>query len=151
MTDEERALVGTCYKEHGQDEAIRLGHKLVSGKTKEERMAGWIEFARKHPEGYLYCFRGGLRSRTTQQWLKETGVNYPLVIGGYKALRNALLTELEQEARKLRLGQVFVLTTQTAHWFIEQGFVEASLDELPGEKQALYNLQRNSKVFFKNL
>ena len=46
---------------------------------------------------------------------------------------------------------MFVLTTQTAHWFIEQGFVEASRDELPGKKKSLYNLQRNSKVFFKTL
>jgi len=46
---------------------------------------------------------------------------------------------------------VFVLTTQTAHWFIEQGFVEHSRDALPAQKQLLYNLQRNSKVFFKPL
>lgn len=76
-------------------------------------------------------------------------VSHPDYQGGNRGQR--LLHELEQEARKLGLDRVFVLTTQTAHWFIEQGFVEASLDELPGEKQALYNLQRNSKVFFKAL
>jgi len=76
-------------------------------------------------------------------------VSHPDYQGGNRGQR--LLHELEQEARKLGLGRVFVLTTQTAHWFIEQGFVESSLDELPGEKQALYNLQRNSKVFFKGL
>ena len=62
-----------------------------------------------------------------------------------------LLGEVEREARRMGLEQVFVLTTQTAHWFLEQGFVEKSLDDLPGQKQALYNLQRNSKVFFKRL
>ncbi len=62
-----------------------------------------------------------------------------------------LLGELEQEARSLGLNRVFVLTTQTAHWFIEQGFEEASRDALPQQRRDLYNLQRNSKVFFKRL
>jgi amino-acid N-acetyltransferase len=62
-----------------------------------------------------------------------------------------LLHELEREARNTGLNRVFVLSTQTAHWFLEQGFAEQSRDQLPNHKQALYNLQRNSKVFFKAL
>ncbi|MFV8818960.1 amino-acid N-acetyltransferase [Haliea sp. E17] len=62
-----------------------------------------------------------------------------------------LLRELEAEARAMGLDRVFVLSTQTGHWFREQGFVEATRESLPGRKQALYNLQRNSKVFFKPL
>ena len=62
-----------------------------------------------------------------------------------------LLRELEQVAAGLGLDKVFVLTTQTAHWFIEQGFEEASPADLPAAKQSLYNLQRNSKVFIKHL
>ena len=62
-----------------------------------------------------------------------------------------LLQELEQVARGLGLEQLFVLTTQTAHWFIEQGFQESSLDLLPPQRQSLYNLQRSSKVFVKPL
>ncbi len=76
-------------------------------------------------------------------------VSHPDYRGGRRGQR--LLDALEQEARRLGLARVFVLTTQTAHWFVEQGFSEAARDELPGEKQALYNLQRNSKVFFKAL
>lgn len=94
MTDDERALVGTCYKQKGQQAAIKLGHELVAGETKDARMERWLTFCRNNPEGYIYCFRGGLRSRTTQQWLKDAGVDYPLVLGGYKALRNALLDVL---------------------------------------------------------
>lgn len=62
-----------------------------------------------------------------------------------------LLDELEAEASQRGLREVFVLTTQTAHWFIEQGFREADLAALPPERQALYNLQRGSKVFAKVL
>jgi amino-acid N-acetyltransferase len=76
-------------------------------------------------------------------------VSHPDYRGGRRGQR--LLQALEQEARRQGLDRVFVLTTQTAHWFIEQGFVESSRDDLPGHKQSLYNLQRNSKVFFKSL
>ncbi len=76
-------------------------------------------------------------------------VSHPDYRGGKRGER--LLRELESEARSLGLERVFVLSTQTGHWFLEQGFAAASREELPGRKQALYNLQRNSKVFFKPL
>ncbi|OWJ95020.1 tRNA 2-selenouridine(34) synthase MnmH [Pseudomonas sp. A46] len=98
MTDIERQRVGTCYKQHGQQAAIELGHQLVSGATKAERIEAWAAFARANPQGYLYCFRGGLRSQIVQQWLKsEAGIDYPRVSGGYKALR-AFLVETTQQA-----------------------------------------------------
>lgn len=62
-----------------------------------------------------------------------------------------LLHQLEHEARKSGHTTLFVLTTQTAHWFLEQGFKAAELDDLPSERQNLYNYQRNSKIFIKNL
>ncbi|SEQ45507.1 tRNA 2-selenouridine synthase [Azotobacter beijerinckii] len=97
MTDSERQKVGTCYKQHGQQAAIELGHRLVSGRTKEQRIQAWADFARAHPDGYLYCFRGGLRSQIVQQWLKdEAGIDYPRVIGGYKAMRGFLLETTRQ-------------------------------------------------------
>jgi tRNA 2-selenouridine synthase len=94
MTDIERQKVGTCYKQHGQEAAIKLGHQLVSGRVKEERIEAWLAFARANPHGYLYCFRGGLRSHTVQSWMKEAGLDYPLVTGGYKAMRTFLLDTL---------------------------------------------------------
>ncbi|MEW6999232.1 tRNA 2-selenouridine(34) synthase MnmH [Colwelliaceae bacterium BS250] len=98
MNNDERAAVGLCYKNNGQDAAITLGNSLVSGPNKAKRLAQWQDFVRENPQGYLYCFRGGLRSQTVQRWLKESGVHYPLLIGGYKALRQFLLNELEQIA-----------------------------------------------------
>ncbi|RAU18765.1 amino-acid N-acetyltransferase [Nitrincola tibetensis] len=62
-----------------------------------------------------------------------------------------LLEAIEARAHELGLKSLFVLTTRTAHWFVERGFKPAPLDDLPGEKKALYNFQRNSKVFFKAL
>ncbi|OEY65777.1 tRNA 2-selenouridine(34) synthase MnmH [Marinobacter sp. X15-166B] len=95
MNDEERHRVGLCYQQQGQEQAIRLGHQLVCGDLKTARLAAWTRFTRQHPQGYLYCFRGGLRSHLVQQWLRESGVDYPLVTGGYKAMRRYLIDTLE--------------------------------------------------------
>lgn len=96
MTDQERQRVGTCYKQQGQQAAIVLGHQLVSGDIKQQRVQAWADFARAHPDGLLYCFRGGLRSQIVQQWLREAGIDYPRVGGGYKAMRTFLLDTTEQ-------------------------------------------------------
>jgi amino-acid N-acetyltransferase len=63
----------------------------------------------------------------------------------------ALLKAVEYSAGMAQLRKIFVLTTQSAHWFQERGFIEESLDELPTSKQMLYNYQRNSRVFSKQL
>lgn len=62
-----------------------------------------------------------------------------------------LLKEVERQAKKQGLSRLFVLTTRTAHWFLERGFVSAELDALPQSRQALYNYQRSSRVFQKLL
>ena len=58
-----------------------------------------------------------------------------------------ILSAVKQRTSDAGISKLFVLTTVTAHWFLEQGFLPASLDSLPQEKKALYNFQRNSKVF----
>ncbi|WP_390616457.1 amino-acid N-acetyltransferase [Maricurvus nonylphenolicus] len=68
--------------------------------------------------------------------------------GGRAAL---VLQAIEHRADLMQLRKLFVLTTQTAHWFMEQGFEKADIESLPQEKQSLYNFQRNSKVFIKTL
>ncbi len=62
-----------------------------------------------------------------------------------------LLRHVEDLARRQGLRQLFVLTTKTAHWFVERGFSESSVEHLPPEKKSLYNLQRLSKVLIKAL
>ncbi len=97
LTDEERHRVGIRYKEAGQAAAIELGYRLVDEGEKARRIERWQAFAQAHPEGVLYCFRGGLRSRLTQQMLFEaTGIRYPRVAGGYKGLRRFLLNSIEE-------------------------------------------------------
>ena len=101
MNDTERQQVGTTYKHSGQEAAIALGHKLVGGDTKAARVEAWIEQVKANPQGYLYCFRGGLRSQIMQQWLADAGVQYPRVVGGYKAMRRFLIDTLDQAVEQV--------------------------------------------------
>ena len=64
---------------------------------------------------------------------------------------DALLRHIEARAAQLKLNRLFVLTTQTAHWFRERGFVPDDVAKLPAQRQMLYNWQRNSKVFVKRI
>ncbi|TKV00002.1 tRNA 2-selenouridine(34) synthase MnmH, partial [Citrobacter sp. TBCS-14] len=73
---DERAAVGTCYKRQGPEAALALGHQLVCGETRQQRMKAWLNACRQNPAGYLCCARGGQRSHIVQQWLHESGVDY---------------------------------------------------------------------------
>jgi amino-acid N-acetyltransferase len=64
---------------------------------------------------------------------------------------DALLKAIEMKARFQGSKKLFVLTTRTAHWFVERGFFSADVGQLPKVKQGLYNYQRRSKVFVKPL
>ena len=102
MNDQERTDIGIRYKKAGQDEAIKLGHELVQGEIKSERVNHWADFFEHHPEGILYCFRGGMRSKISQQWVYEkTGIIYPRIKGGYKAMRRFLIDELEASSQRI--------------------------------------------------
>ncbi len=75
-------------------------------------------------------------------------VTHPDYSGAGRGLR--LLDALASDGKGQGLKSLFLLTTQTAHWFQEQGFVEAGVDTLPAQKQQLYNYQRNAKVFVRS-
>lgn len=62
-----------------------------------------------------------------------------------------LRRHIEARAKALKLKRLFVLTTRTAHWFVERGYVEKDVDALPAQRRELYNFQRRSKVFAKSL
>ncbi|MEJ1411033.1 MAG: GNAT family N-acetyltransferase, partial [Candidatus Sedimenticola sp. (ex Thyasira tokunagai)] len=64
---------------------------------------------------------------------------------------DTLLQHMENRARGKSIGRLFVLTTQTAHWFRERGFTALPVKSLPIKRQELYNYKRGSKVFVKAL
>ena len=95
LTDEERRLVGTEYKHAGNAAAVQLAESLIKNEGKERRVAMWQEFLRKNPDAKLYCFRGGQRSKISQEWLKEAGIDITRLKGGYKAFRNYLIQQMQ--------------------------------------------------------
>ena len=101
LNDEERRLVGICYKEFGNAAAVELGKKLIHTDIKKERVDGWKAFVAENPNAFLYCFRGGQRSQISQMWLSELGIEIPRLQGGYKAFRNFLIKESERISREV--------------------------------------------------
>lgn len=109
MDDLERKQVGTTYKHEGNEAAVSLGYDLVSGKNREAKVNAWINFIHEHPNALLYCFRGGQRSRISQEWISSAlGRPIERLEGGYKAFRNYLLQQLlqpeEQKYTPIRLS-----------------------------------------------
>jgi len=102
MNDKERELVGIRYKNNGNEAAVKLGHELVSGEVKAARIKAWCDFIDANPNAMLYCFRGGQRSRISQQWLHEEGYPVVRIKGGYKAFRHFLLQQLESMQGRFR-------------------------------------------------
>lgn len=100
LNNDERALIGTTYKEKGQAAAIALGFQIISGEVKQQRIHQWIQILEKNPQAILYCFRGGKRSQISQQWLKEAGYELALIEGGYKKFRQFLTDEIKNIIEK---------------------------------------------------
>ncbi|PPD47821.1 MAG: amino-acid N-acetyltransferase [Methylobacter sp.] len=72
---------------------------------------------------------------------------HPDYQGGARAKR--MLEFVYDKAKQLQLNTLFVLSTQTMHWFIEQGFLPTDLQHLPEALRLLYNPARNSKILYK--
>lgn len=103
FTDEERAQVGTTYKQISAEEAIKLGYQLVTPKF------DWFvtEAKKVAPNGkaVVHCWRGGMRSEAFAQHLVNNGFQIILRIkGGYKAYRNFVLTEVGKPLNLIVLG-----------------------------------------------
>jgi len=62
-----------------------------------------------------------------------------------------ILKHMEDRARAAGFTRLFVLTTRTAHWFLKRGFQHATVDDLPKDRQHMYNWQRKSQVLIKKI
>ncbi len=119
-------------------------------KRERERLEMEIDhfFVMEHDGLIIGCAALYPFSDVSQAELACMAVN-PSFRGGGHGER--LLHFCEEEAHKRGIRSLFVLTTRTAHWFVERGFIEANVDALPPLKQQLYNYQRSSKVFIKRI
>ena len=101
--NEERALVGTKYKNAGKDSAVLLGLDLVGPK-----LAGFVTRSKKlNPqtkEVLVHCWRGGMRSGSFAWLLQTAGLTPVTLEGGYKAYRNAVLAAFAELRNLIILG-----------------------------------------------
>ncbi|MEO8938373.1 MAG: tRNA 2-selenouridine(34) synthase MnmH [Burkholderiaceae bacterium] len=102
LSDDERRIVGTLYKEQGPFEARRVGGGLVAANlarhlatTMADRPAAW--------KPIVYCWRGGLRSGAMVQWLRLVGWDARQLSGGYKQYRKHVIRAIETIAPQLQL------------------------------------------------
>jgi len=99
LSDEERVIVGTIYKQESVFEARKIGASFVSANL-SRYLAGEL---RDRPGGYkplIYCWRGGQRSRSMATVFTEVGWPVTLLEGGYKAFRNRVLSDLRELPRR---------------------------------------------------
>ena len=105
LNDQQRARVGTLYKQASPFEARKLGAALVA-----RNIADHIERELAHTSRrwrpLLYCWRGGQRSGALALVLGQIGFQVTLIEGGYKAFRVALLTDIPAQVQRLRLRVV---------------------------------------------
>ena len=94
FSDEERARVGTVYKQSGREPAIEQGLEYVGPKLKDLANRG-KKYALKD-QLKVYCWRGGMRSEK-MSWLFELmGIRCYVLRGGIKAYRQQLLHDFDQ-------------------------------------------------------
>lgn len=128
FTDEQRAVVGTSYKQDGRHEAIKIGLDFIGPRMRElveavEAVAG--------PPGqqpvFVHCWRGGMRSGSVAWLLDLYGWEVFALEGGYKAFRRWVLARLEEVPALLVLGgRTGSGKTRVLHALAERG--EAVLD-----------------------
>ena len=108
LTTEERHRVGLRYKEAGQAASIALGEALTRSDL-PRRIEGWTEVCAAAPTAVL-CWRGGLRSRLAQEFIQASSQDVPRVRGGYKALRQHLVNNLDASLARKRTLTITGLT-----------------------------------------
>lgn len=111
FTDEQRAVVGTAYKQKSRQAAIKIGLDYFGPKMREmvervEELAGSLQLVVGNNAAnsqlptvnrvFIYCWRGGMRSGAVAWLLNLYGFEVTVLAGGYKAFRNHVLKTIEQ-------------------------------------------------------
>lgn len=131
LNDEQRAAVGTCYKREGQNAAVELGFELAG-----PQFAAMVKEAKKlEPPLTIYCWRGGLRSKTLAWILNTAGLQADVFEGGYKRFRRSALESLEL-IRPIHLlgGLTGSGKTEQLHLLAEKGEQVLDLEHLASHR-----------------
>jgi len=104
FTNEERAHVGTVYKQESPEKAYDIGLQYVTPKL-EKFIDSSRSLVQKGEALYVHCWRGGQRSQAFAQHLRDNGFsNVQVINGGYKSYRNFIIRNFQNEWRLNILG-----------------------------------------------
>lgn len=134
LSDEERVVVGTLYRQHGPFEARRVGGGMVAANLAHHLETVFADKpARWKP--VVYCWRGGLRSGSMVQWLRLVGWDARQLSGGYKQFRRRMIDTIATVAPQLSF-RVLCGPTGSAKTRVLQALAAAGHQALDLEKCA---------------
>ncbi|MDW5441720.1 tRNA 2-selenouridine(34) synthase MnmH [Polaromonas sp. SM01] len=143
LHDDERAIVGTSYKQISQFEAKKLGAALVAQNIAEHIRREVLDKPREW-QPLIYCWRGGKRSGSLALILDQIGFKVTLVDGGYKAFRAALVTDLPQLAARhhyqVVCGPTGAGKTRLLHALAQQGAQVLDLEALARHRSSVLGM-----------
>lgn len=149
LDDEERATVGTIYKDK-PFEARRLGAALISANAAKHLQTHLAKKDKSYTP-LVYCWRGGMRSNSLAQILRSIGWRARLLDGGYKAFRKFVASDTERilSSPALRLsvlaGQTGVAKTRLLHTLRDKGAQVLDLEGLANHRGSVLGLEPNSE------
>lgn len=141
FSNEERAEVGTIYKNIGVEEAKMKGLGIVSDKL-PELVSTIRSLYKKNSTVVIYCWRGGMRSKSVVTILEIMGITSYQLLGGYKAYRRYVLDSLEQFDIKAKIvvlcGSTGVGKTLLLTKLDEKGVAVIDLEKLANHRGSAF-------------
>lgn len=127
--DQERARIGTLYRQQGRSAAMQLGFELAGPKLAE--LVSRASDVSREDKILLHCWRGGMRSQSVAQILSLSGLEPILLDGGYKSFRRLVHTTFDRPWNfRVVSGLTGVGKTQLLHWLAESGRQVVDLEQL---------------------
>jgi tRNA 2-selenouridine synthase len=138
FTDEERAEVGTLYKQSGQEAAKEKGLEIFSGKLP----AFIAEFKKIDTPMTVFCWRGGMRSKTAATVVELMGIRANRLMGGIRSYRQWVVNELKKETfhPELYVLNGYTGTGKTAilEKLKQSGYPVIDLEKMAGHRGSIF-------------
>src|SRR3989338_10355381 len=156
FSNEERAIVGTAYKQTGKEQAIEEGIKFFSKKLdKIFRTAKQF----KDKQLVVYCWRGGMRSKAVANFIDSVGLKVFQLEGGHKAYRKYVRETLNEFKKKTEKNKKAIVLwgftgagkTEMLERLEKEGYNVIDLEGLAQHRNSMYGrvglIPRTQKMF----